>query len=765
MNVKKIALALTALFFGVVALAFAQAAPTVLQPEDLTVLVQLGGRPWTAISLSADGRRVAYVTADPSIDSAGTTFDPRGPGRKMLWVADVTSGATQRIGDPSVNDWAPVWSPDGRQLAFYSGNGNVARLYIWNASTGVTLRMNLAIPATWGAYPVLWLADSEHLIVSTIAGPISTESAVPAATPVPTPSPAATVFLSTPPPGRAETTGNAHVLTQVVNDVRFNLTLLDTQTGVAQVIGKPIYPIGMRLSPSSRYLAYLVDKGKINNDVNSRELFDAVVVDLHTLTSRIVATNILTIYSGNTLTWSHNERYLAYVGGLYPGDEDPTVKDYNSSFPGYVYLVNLQSRGEPHRVSMKLLSRFSGPLFWSANDTTIAGVDESEKTLWQISLASGAARKVIDLGESKFGTADGQGALQIHGTTTFTFVTAPNGEQRVYSIDPHWKLTLLTRSSQSMSQLRFSNDGTRIVYVGEDIRHTPDIWTTNDRFANVRQLTHINPQLASRAMGDVTDVSWHTPDGAIYHGVIILPANYQAGKRYPTITWIYGGENEGTDNRNKFGLVGANVSVYMNLQLLASHGYAVFVPNTTLHLGTPMTDLAKEVLPGVDRTIAMGIADPKRLGIYGQSYGGYSTLSLIVQTHRFKAAVAMSGIDDLFAFFGTMYPNGFDGTGYTESEQGRMGGSPWQYRRRYINNSPFFFLNKVSTPVLLEYGATDKFSAINLEQAFVSLRSLGKTAELVSYADEGHVLEKPSNQVDLSNRILKWFDSYLAPEH
>jgi dipeptidyl aminopeptidase/acylaminoacyl peptidase len=90
-----------------------------------------------------------------------------------------------------------------------------------------------------------------------------------------------------------------------------------------------------------------------------------------------------------------------------------------------------------------------------------------------------------------------------------------------------------------------------------------------------------------------------------------------------------------------------------------------------------------------------------------------------------------------------------------------MGGTPWDQRQRYIDNSPFFFLDRVRTPVLFEYGTADKFTAVDAEAAFVSLRRLGRTAELVRYAGEGHALEKPSNQIDLCNRIFAWFDKYL----
>src|SRR6185437_12751870 len=106
-------------------------------------------------------------------------------------------------------------------------------------------------------------------------------------------------------------------------------------------------------------------------------------------------------------------------------------------------------------------------------------------------------------------------------------------------------------------------------------------------------------------------------------------------------------------------------------------------------LGTPMVDLAKTVLPGVNQVIDMGIADPERLGIFGHSYGGYSALALISQTTRFKAAVMSAGFGDLMALYGEMDGNGSAfGTALAEGGQGLMGGPPWEFRERYIENSP-----------------------------------------------------------------------------
>ena len=213
-------------------------------------------------------------------------------------------------------------------------------------------------------------------------------------------------------------------------------------------------------------------------------------------------------------------------------------------------------------------------------------------------------------------------------------------------------------------------------------------------------------------------------------------------------------------NVNRYG--GTGIDQY-NMQLLSSRGYAVLLPDTPLAVGTPMQDLAKTVLPAVDKTIEMGVADPDRLGVMGASYGGYSTLALLVQTARFKAAVMDVGFGNLSSMYGVMLKNGMAfGVGWSEEGQGRMGGPPWQFTERYIQNSPVFFLNKIETPLLISQGGMD-ISPFQADEIFVGLRRLGKKVIYVRYENEGHGIEHYGNRIDYWNRILGWFESHLRP--
>jgi dipeptidyl aminopeptidase/acylaminoacyl peptidase len=265
-------------------------------------------------------------------------------------------------------------------------------------------------------------------------------------------------------------------------------------------------------------------------------------------------------------------------------------------------------------------------------------------------------------------------------------------------------------------------------------------------------------------MGESRLVHWLGDDGQKLKGTLLLPAHYKEGSRYPLIVWVYGGDS-GSTHLDTFGVIGPNP---LNMQLLATRGFAVLFPDAPQTLGTPMFDLAKTVLPGINEIVNLGIADPDRVGVIGHSYGGYSALSMIAQSKRFAAAIVISGLGDLIANYG-----GMDGTGsaygiaIAEHGQGLMEGTPWQFRDRYIENSPFYFLDRVSTPLLIVHGDADVFVPPFLaDQVFVGLRRLGREVAYAKYHGEGHDpgFWSYPNQVDYCNRLIDWFERHLKSE-
>ena len=238
---------------------------------------------------------------------------------------------------------------------------------------------------------------------------------------------------------------------------------------------------------------------------------------------------------------------------------------------------------------------------------------------------------------------------------------------------------------------------------------------------------------------------------------MLLPP--EANPPYPMIVSVYGGYR-GAEVINRFGLQGAPHAV--EPQLLCGAGYAVLLPEVPLGDRDPMAGLVEPVLAAVERAVELGLADGGRVGLMGTSYGGYSVVSLIAQIERFRAALAVApwGVNMMSIY---ARQNG-GGIGWCETGQARLGGSPWENREAYIENSPFFFLDRVSTPLLVVCGTGDQPGANQAEETFVALRRLGKRVELRLYRDEHHGTGSWSRDAldDLYRRVLEWFDCHLA---
>lgn len=311
---------------------------------------------------------------------------------------------------------------------------------------------------------------------------------------------------------------------------------------------------------------------------------------------------------------------------------------------------------------------------------------------------------------------------------------------------------------------------TAIFYVSD--RHGLRVWRARDRGTEPTLLFEANAFLQGIAEGEFRQIQYTSLDGEPLKGWLILPPAYEEGKRYPLLTWVYAGSVYG-DRLPSGATSSISGSISLNKQIPAAHGYVVLLPSMPLEPESvtqdPMWQLTNGVLPAVDEAIEMGIADPDRLFVMGQSFGGFATYGLITQTHRFTAAVALAGLSNLISLYGqfdaryryTDYPheNLFQAS-LSEGGQIAMGSPPWNDLGRYIRNSPIFAVDRVRTPIMIIQGDMDYVALQQGEEFFFSLYRQGKRAEFVRYWGEGHVLESPANIRDMWSRIFAWFDEF-----
>ena len=274
----------------------------------------------------------------------------------------------------------------------------------------------------------------------------------------------------------------------------------------------------------------------------------------------------------------------------------------------------------------------------------------------------------------------------------------------------------------------------------------------------LQRITRVNDEfLKGIRLGAVERFQTKGKDGTLVDGFLTLPPGYTPGSRIPAILRIHGGP------ASQY-----STAFELEWQLLAAYGYAVIGanPRGSTGYGTAFSRAIfadwgnkdfDDVMAAVDHVVAKGTADPDRLGVGGWSYGGIMTNYVVAKTQRFKAAIAGSGASNYLANYGT---------DHYQYEYELELGLPWKQRDLYLSlSSPFFDVEKITTPTLFLCGALDvNVPLINSEQQFQALRRVGKVeTELVVYPDQWHSIRTPSYQKDKLERYLAWYDRFLRP--
>jgi dipeptidyl aminopeptidase/acylaminoacyl peptidase len=734
------------------------------------------------IDLSPDGQWVAYTVQDrikrkTDLDERYMVFTRNGTPTSALgcniWATNTQTGEARNLTQSIGNNWGPSWSPNGTRLAFYSDRTGKPQLWIWNKSNNSLRSVSDVVVHQWSSYfdiPV-WTPDSSRIIFKVLPEEVTVEQAANLTVIAGESSNKDDRFVGSTvtvyqfsPSSVASNPQNQEPTPQQSSDSNLflgDLAVVDVSSGKLDRVAVGFRPCWYAVSPSGANLAFVTAGGSLPGH-RSRRQFDVLVASLNAGSSiRVLAKNVETpALLFHEISWSPDGKSLSYV-------------ETENGRLGECYIVDLES-GEPHKATddphPSFYNGYRAPL-WNSSGESLYFLGDN--AVWRISVKNRAINQVAMIPNKNLieivANSAGNRFWSEDDAHSMVVITRDDETKQAgfFKIDltTGKSLKLLEESKQysrpALFYLGASDDGRRIVYVAQDVKHPEDLWLSDLDFQKTRQLTRTNPEFSGYQMGTSRLIEWRSTNGERLRGALLLPPDYQAGKRYPLIVNVYGGDL-GSNKVNEFGL-GTFCDISQNMQLLATRGYVVLSPDAPLRVGTPMQDLAQTVLPAIDKTIELGIVDPERLGIMGRSYGGYSTLSLLVQTTRFKAAVSWAGVFNLFASYGLMTRDGLSGwTDWAEKSQGRMGGTPWEYRERYIENSPIFYLDRVQTPLMLGHGSIDlPTPSYHSEEVFVGLRRLGKQVVYNKYEGENHVIINYANQVDFWNRIIAWFDNHL----
>ncbi|MEW6125967.1 MAG: prolyl oligopeptidase family serine peptidase [Acidobacteriota bacterium] len=286
----------------------------------------------------------------------------------------------------------------------------------------------------------------------------------------------------------------------------------------------------------------------------------------------------------------------------------------------------------------------------------------------------------------------------------------------------------------------------------------PDVYLADAMLANGQRLTDANPQQKNYQWSSGSKlIEYTSAKGDKLQGALFLPANYEPGKSYPTIVYIYEKLSQGLNNYTSPSVGGFNKSLY------TSQGYAVLMPDIVYKVNDPGMSAVWCVLPALDAAIKTGVVDKDRVAIHGHSWGGYQTAFLITQTKAFKAAIAGAPLTDMISMYSLIYWNsGSANQPIFESSQGRFTGGYWEVPEAYQRNSPVYFARNVVTPLMILHN--DKDGAVDWTQGieyFNTLRRLNKPVVMLQYKGENHGLAKLENRKDYSVRMLEFFDHHL----
>jgi dipeptidyl aminopeptidase/acylaminoacyl peptidase len=724
-------------------------------------------------SFSPDRELLAYVVTNTERKLTATRDDyfpntgvPWWGFAGDIWVTELATNTQRNISRGEGSSWWPVWSPDGRRLAFLSDRaGGQVQLWIWERSSG-TLRRVGKSPLRESYNGIHWVNGGRAILAATYPkgmSPKAYAASMNGERPRSDSSGAATgatarVFVFDP------TSADSVPKTDQINldSWRMDLVVIDVESGSDEPLVTGTRVGHYAVAPNGRSIVYSSLVGA-QAPGSGQYLYDLVVRDIRGPESRVIAPKAPLGFLGTPLSWSPDGTEVSYrTGGPLAKDEIHIL----TLTGGKDLVVATVGAGELTDVD---------PIAWGASGRDVFYAHDG--ALWRAASDGSGARELakspgrqlalIDHRRPQLWSPDG-------GRSAVVMTSSP-GTKRV-------GLARVDLASGAVTQLFeedkkyggygtdpvVSPDGSTLVYVAEDATHPADLWIADGNLTHPRQLSRVAPALSdfitTHTLGRAEVIEWRSLDGDTLRGALVYPAGYERGKRYPLLVKVYGGSAI-SDDLNRFGFASAAVE---NLQIFATRGYALLLADSRLTVGTPMLGLLKTVMPGIDRAVDMGLADPARIGVMGHSYGGYSTLSLLVQSNRFKAAVMRAGMGDMVGGYGGLSPDGTNyGLSWAETGQGRMGGSPWEFRERYLENSPVYYLDRVQTPLLIIHGEKDEaVPSFLADQVFVGLRRLGKTVTYANYAGADHWEGGWSfpNQVDFLTRVLAWFDRYLKTE-
>ncbi|HUV31308.1 MAG TPA: S9 family peptidase [Acidobacteriota bacterium] len=658
-----------------------------LTAEDLFKL-----RIATSVSLSPDERLLAYTVE--RIDAEKNTYITN------IFVHDLKARESRQFTHGDHADGQPVWSPDGKWLAFVSTRDKKTGVYLISSQGGAERRLN---ELDGHIQNLQWTPDGTHLVFALRYNDshfIKDEKK------------------------KKEAPVYRHItrlffrydgLGYLPKDSFQIYTLEVSSGGLRRITGGQHDNLYPAVSPNGRWVAYVSNRSR-NRDIEVLR-DDLFVIPLAGGKERRVQTPPGPV---SHPAFSPDSRMIAYLGHDNPDDAWGVTNMH-------VWAVGVDGRPR----ARDLMSRFDR----MAYDQSISDLSD-----------------VHDAG-ALFWSRDGKRLF---------FLSSDTGATNAYYVPKRGgKPTCIFKGKCHLKSLSVSGRNRIIALIYADIDTPGEIMTCPPTYGGEKRAvrhTDLNPFLRTEvAPARTRTVTFRSFDGTLVHGWLVTPPGFSPGRKYPSILNIHGGPRVQYAHTffHEMQLLAAKgyVVLYTNPRGGAGRGktWAEAIAG-----GWGDLDF-KDCMAAADYLEKQRFIDRKRMGVTGGSYGGYMTNWIIGHTDRFAAAVTQRSVVELSSFTGSSdsgwsLGREFEGYPWTNREN---------YDRC---SPITYFEKVKTPVLIIHSEHDMRCNIEQAEQMFVKLKVLGKKVEMVRFPEEPHGLSRhgrPDRRIARLEWILRWFDRYL----
>lgn len=342
------------------------------------------------------------------------------------------------------------------------------------------------------------------------------------------------------------------------------------------------------------------------------------------------------------------------------------------------------------------------------------------------------------------------------------FSAQSNGGAPIYRADVKTKqVEALSNVDAGISSFDLRNN--KLVFAKTEVANPSELYTADASMKNTVRISSFNADwIKNKKLSFPEKKSFVNEKGLAVEYWVMKPANYEAGKKYPTILDIHGGPSAMWGPGES--------SMWHEFQYYCAKGYVVVYGNPRgsggygsdflrANINDWGTGPTYDVLTYLDKAGEGGFIDTAKLTVTGGSYAGYLVAWIVGHDQRFKAACSQRGVYDLGTFFGEgnawrLVPNYF-------------GGYPWETATKAIlqRESPITYVQNIHTPYIIFHGENDlRTGVIQGEMLYKSLKVLGRTVEYVRHPGGTHELTRTGNnrqRIDQMLRTMEFFERYI----